>query len=79
VVLDIFAVSNTTGAVAEGLGRKWIAFELDRTYLAASAFRFLDANSGNAAKKLYECLTEDQGKGTLVPSELQPQLPLSIV
>lgn len=30
-VLDIFAGSNTTGAVAERLGRKWIAFELEGT------------------------------------------------
>lgn len=42
VVLDIFAGSNTTGAAAEALGRRWIAFEQDRSYLAASIFRFLD-------------------------------------
>jgi site-specific DNA-methyltransferase (cytosine-N4-specific) len=40
LVLDIFAGSNTTGAVAEQLGRRWIAFELDLGYLATSAFRF---------------------------------------
>ena len=40
VVLDIFAGSNTTGAVSESLCRKWLAFELERSYLAASAFRF---------------------------------------
>jgi DNA modification methylase len=40
-VIDIFAGSNTTGVVAEGLGRKWKAFELSREYLAASTFRFL--------------------------------------
>ena len=42
VVLDIFAGSNTTGLAAEELKRRWIAFEQDRTYLAASAFRFID-------------------------------------
>lgn len=42
LVLDIFAGSNTTGQVAEAEHRKWMAFELSREYLAASAFRFLD-------------------------------------
>lgn len=41
-VLDIFAGSNTTGFVAENLERKWIAFEQDLSYLAASTFRFLN-------------------------------------
>lgn len=41
VVLDIFAGSNTTGDVAENLGRRWISFEMDLSYLAASIFRFL--------------------------------------
>lgn len=44
-VLDIFAGSNTTGAAAESLRRHWIAFEQNRAYLAASAFRFVDANT----------------------------------
>lgn len=44
LVLDIFAGSNTTGAVAEQLGRPWIAFELDLGYLAASSFRFIESN-----------------------------------
>jgi site-specific DNA-methyltransferase (cytosine-N4-specific) len=41
-VLDIFAGSNTTGSAAEKLDRRWLAFEKDRTYLASSAFRFVD-------------------------------------
>jgi site-specific DNA-methyltransferase (cytosine-N4-specific) len=40
VVVDPFAGSNTTGFVAESLGRRWIAFELDPDYLRASALRF---------------------------------------
>ncbi|MEM8535101.1 MAG: site-specific DNA-methyltransferase [Chloroflexota bacterium] len=44
MVLDIFAGSNTTGIAAEGLNRKWIAFEQERAYLAASVFRFIDDN-----------------------------------
>ena len=40
VVLDPFAGSNTTGAVAESLERRWLAFELDPGYVAASRLRF---------------------------------------
>ncbi len=42
LVLDIFAGSNTTGRVAEQLGRRWIAMELDSSYVAGSALRFMD-------------------------------------
>lgn len=39
-VLDPFAGSNVTGAVAEVAGRHWIAFEKDRGYLKGSRGRF---------------------------------------
>lgn len=39
-VLDPFAGSNTTGAVAESLGLRWIAAELVDSYIEASRFRF---------------------------------------
>ncbi|MBX3425952.1 MAG: site-specific DNA-methyltransferase [Pirellulales bacterium] len=39
-VLDPFAGSNTTGRVAESLGRKWVAVEQDRSYAENSALRF---------------------------------------
>lgn len=39
-IIDPFAGSNTTGAVAEGLSRRWIAFEVVEEYLAGSRFRF---------------------------------------
>lgn len=42
LVVDIFAGSNTTGRVAEQLGRRWIAMELDPSYVASSALRFMD-------------------------------------
>jgi site-specific DNA-methyltransferase (cytosine-N4-specific) len=41
LVIDIFAGSNTTGQVAEGLNRQWLAFDERIDYLAASSFRFL--------------------------------------
>jgi site-specific DNA-methyltransferase (cytosine-N4-specific) len=40
LVLDPFAGSNTTGAVAEKLQRRWIAIENVEVYLEASKFRF---------------------------------------
>jgi len=42
LVVDPFAGSNTTGMVAEGLGRRWIAAEEVHEYLEASKFRFSD-------------------------------------
>jgi site-specific DNA-methyltransferase (cytosine-N4-specific) len=40
IVLDPFAGSNTTGAVAEKMGMRWISIELFEEYLHASKFRF---------------------------------------
>lgn len=46
VIFDPFAGSNTTGAAAESLGRRWISCDLDAegpfagTYVRSSAFRF---------------------------------------
>jgi len=40
LVLDPFAGSNTTGAVAEQTRRRWLAFETHRRYMEASKFRF---------------------------------------
>jgi len=39
-VLDPFAGSNTTGCVAERLGRRWVAVEQVEEYLSASKLRF---------------------------------------
>jgi site-specific DNA-methyltransferase (cytosine-N4-specific) len=40
LVLDPFAGSNTTGATAEALGRRWLAVEPDADYIAGSVGRF---------------------------------------
>ena len=40
LVLDPFAGSNTTGSVAEQLGRRWIALEKSREYADDSELRF---------------------------------------
>ena len=42
VVVDIFSGSNTTGDVAETLGRRWLSIEIERPYAALSAIRFMD-------------------------------------
>lgn len=39
-VLDPFAGSNTTGSVAEGLGRRWVSIEVNEDYVAGSKLRF---------------------------------------
>jgi site-specific DNA-methyltransferase (cytosine-N4-specific) len=60
LVVDIFAGSNTTGCVAEELERRWLAFDLSREYLAASAFRFLEDADESEIKGVFEGLM--QGK-----------------
>lgn len=40
IVFDLFAGSNTTGFVAENLGRRWLASEISEEYLEGSLFRF---------------------------------------
>lgn len=42
VVLDPFAGSNTTGAVAESLTRHWLAFEIEPRYVDNARLRFED-------------------------------------
>lgn len=43
MVLDPFAGSNVTGAVAEELGRRWLSLDLNRNYVEASRFRWIRA------------------------------------
>lgn len=44
LVLDPFAGSNTTGSVAEQMGRRWLAVEKHRQYAEDSQLRFAPAN-----------------------------------
>lgn len=48
VVLDPFAGSNTTGEVAQEMGRQYLAFELEEEYLVGSRFRFDELDSEEA-------------------------------
>jgi site-specific DNA-methyltransferase (cytosine-N4-specific) len=74
VVLDIFAGSNTTGAVAEALGRRWMAFEIDQLYLAASAFRFVHTPRKDIVKPLYEKLIAKGASGIVIPAKQQADI-----
>jgi hypothetical protein len=59
-VLDIFAGSNTTGSAAEKLDRRWLAFEKDHPYLAASVFRFVDEVPADELTTLSRRLDSDE-------------------
>ncbi len=66
LILDIFAGSNTTGEVAEAKGRRWIACDLDRDYLAASALRFFEYPLDEKQRKIFSELSQ----GTELPVDL---------
>lgn len=59
MVLDIFAGSNTTGEAAEENQRRWIAFEIERKYVAGSALRFIDTDNEDEITSLYKKLMKE--------------------
>ena len=63
-VVDIFCGSNTTGMVAEELGRKWLSIDLCNEYVATSSFRF--AKSEEQARQFYSDIIS--GKDIVVDS-----------
>ena len=69
-VLDIFAGSNTTGSAAEAAGRRWIAFDKEQRYLAASAFRFMEDVSETEIAELYESLSLGKPSNVQLPQRL---------
>lgn len=56
LVIDIFAGSNTCGQVAESLQRRWISYDLDQQYVAASAFRFLDDPTPEQTQSIFDAI-----------------------
>lgn len=58
LVVDIFSGSNTTGAVAESLGRSWISVEERLDYAALSAVRFLEDCDDDAVRRTVRALEE---------------------
>jgi DNA modification methylase len=74
LVVDIFAGSNTTGAVAELESRRWFAFEEKLDYVASSAFRFLSGNVGeDQMTKIYRMVMSGE---TVDLSLFEPQIGL---
>ncbi len=67
LVLDIFAGSNTTGEAAEDNGRRWIAFEENREYLAASAFRFIESFDEKELIAIYNQILGDRTISIKIP------------
>ena len=53
LVLDPFAGSNTTGFVAEALGRRWLSIEANKEYIVGSRGRF------------YRAATDRRGSGSV--------------
>jgi DNA modification methylase len=47
IVFDPFAGSNTTGATAEALGRKWVSVEANPDYIKSSRGRFVKCEGRN--------------------------------
>lgn len=69
VVLDIFAGSNTTGATAEALNRAWLSFELDRSYAALSAVRFMEDASPTQLEQMHGKVLE--GNSVHLPDHIE--------
>lgn len=65
LVVDIFAGSNTTGRSAEQLGRRWIAMELDASYVASSALRFMDHLSESDVAARFNQLAESSASAAV--------------
>jgi len=66
LVLDIFAGSNTTGRTAERLGRRWLAVDSDRDYLAGSALRFMDGWSDEAVRRYLARVQSGRAGGRII-------------
>lgn len=64
-VIDIFAGSNTTGSVAEKLGRNWITFDTSHEYLKTSILRFLENPSVKDVSRIIDLLKTPQANLSL--------------
>lgn len=76
VVLDFFAGSNTTGFSAEQLGRRWVAVELDREYVVASALRFMEGWTDDSIRMfLRQAHEADTNVCPTIPIFIEPGRP----
>ncbi|BBH65299.1 methyltransferase [Actinoplanes sp. OR16] len=60
-VLDIFGGSNTTGHVAEILGRKWLSIEKSHEYAALSGVRFLEGKPLPEIREIHRAIVTGEG------------------
>lgn len=74
LVLDPFAGSNTTGATAERLERRWKAFELNEEYLFASQYRFVRFTQDHTGPSGIESLFTEDDEGSSKDANLQRTL-----
>lgn len=70
LVLDIFAGSNTTGRGAEELGRRWVAFEIDRGYATGSALRFMERLDSSEAREAFAQVCQGEAPDLSGPPSL---------
>jgi site-specific DNA-methyltransferase (cytosine-N4-specific) len=70
LVVDIFSGSNTTGHVAELLGRRWLSVELEREYAELSAVRFMEHLPDLEIRRTLERLK--RGPQEVISQELLP-------
>ena len=56
------------------MGRRWIAFELEQKYLAASAFRFLPEANEGLVESIYDRLCVEGATDIMIPQVLQERL-----
>lgn len=75
LVLDIFAGSNTTGAMAESFQRKWVAVDSNHDYLKSSILRFLEQLDVQQIKYIVEQLANPRAD-LVLPQPIAAQLPL---
>lgn len=63
-MVDIFSGSNTTGSVAEELGRNWLSIDVNNEYVANSVFRF--AENEDQARRYYADILS--GEDIVIPA-----------
>jgi site-specific DNA-methyltransferase (cytosine-N4-specific) len=79
VVVDLFSGSNTTGSVAEQLGRRWVSIELRHDYACLSAIRFMDAWDFASIQDVLQRLEEGEALNLDEVSSVNKQLALLAV
>lgn len=73
-VVDIFGGSCTTGEVCEELKRSWKCFEIDRNYIATSAFRFIAKNE-DYARTIYDAISSGRIIDNILAAPVNVEVP----